>query len=495
MGEEVFHTKRSGAVDLLSGTPWKKLLRFAAPLFVGNLFQQLYNTVDSIIVGRWVGHVALAAVGVSSPILFFLVSIFMGVGMGSSVLVAQYFGARNAPAMRKTLHTAIMLALVVGITLSALGLLCAPGVLRLLNTPEETYNQALTYVNILFIGITGQMLYNMTCGFMRGQGNSRMPVIILIISSITNIILDLIFVIPMGMGVAGAAWATIISQFMSAVIAVIALHRTSPLTRISFRELRISWYQTKEIFKIGIPTALQQAILSIGGMVIMSFVTTYGTTTIAGYSAAMKVDMIAVMPIMSFSMAMTAYTGQNLGANRMDRVYLGTKQGMALSSIVTVTMSAILLIFGKYILMLFTDNIETIEAGYRMMRTVVPFYLLLTTIQTLGAVMRGSGATVIPMINAMIFNIVARIPLVILLNYLLKSADAVYWSQVGGWVVGGVHMFISYNGKKWKQKAFERIAILHPDQAGQSGQAGPGAQTGNESPVSPGELRQAEAGV
>jgi putative MATE family efflux protein len=463
MGEDVFTIKRSGAVDLLTGTPWKKLLHFAVPLFIGNLFQQLYNTVDTIIVGRWVGHVALAAVGVSSPILFFLVSIFMGVAMGSSVLVAQYYGARNAPALRKTLHTAIMLALLVGVMLSVIGFVFSPAVLRLLNTPEDTYNQALTYARILFSGIVGQMIYNMTSGFMRGQGNSRMPVIILIVSSVLNIILDLVFIIPLHMGVAGAAWATIISQFISGVIAVYALHRTSPLTRISLKELKIDWYQTKEIFKIGIPTACQQAILSLGGMIIMSFITTYGTTTIAGYSAAMKVDMIAVMPIMSFSMAMTAYTGQNIGAARMDRVYLGAKQGFTLLAIVTVVLSSVLLIFGKQILMLFTDNVPTIEAGYRMMRTVVPFYLLMATIQTLGGVMRGAGATVIPMINAIVMNIVARIPLVILLNNLMHNADAVYWSQVGGWAIGGIHMFISYNQGKWKQKAFERIELLHPE--------------------------------
>ena len=476
MEENVFAMRRSGAVDLLTGTPWKKLLRFAVPLFIGNLFQQMYNTVDSIIVGRWVGHVALAATGVSSPILFFLVSIFMGVAMGSSVLVAQYYGARNAPALRKTLHTAIMLAIVVGAVLSAIGIIFSPVVLRLLNTPEDTYAPALAYVRILFSGVVGQMLYNMTCGFMRGQGNSRMPLIILIISSITNVILDLIFVIPLQMGVSGAALATIISQFISAIIAMCALHRTSPLTRLSLKEMRIDWYQTKEIFKIGIPTACQQSILSLGGMIIMSFITSYGTTTIAGYSAAMKVDMIAVMPIMSFSMAMTSYTGQNIGAARMDRVYLGTKQGFALSSIVTVTMSSLLLLFGKYVLVLFTDNADTIAAGYKMMLTVVPFYLLLTTIQTLGGVMRGAGATVIPMINAIVMNIVARIPLVILLNYIMHDASAVYWSQVGGWVVGGAHMFISYNMGGWKRKAFSRIALLHPELEGQVGQPPQGAQ-------------------
>ncbi|MDR0468662.1 MAG: MATE family efflux transporter [Peptococcaceae bacterium] len=471
MSEDVFVTRRSGSVDLLTGTPWKKILQFAIPLIIGNLFQQLYNTVDAIIVGRYVGPVGLAAVGVSTPLLFLMVSIFMGVGLGAGVLVSQNFGARNREGLRKTLHTAILLALVVGIALSVIAIALVPHILRLLNTPEDTYAPALSYMVILFIGMAGQMLYNMTSGFMRGMGNSRMPLIILIISSFTNIVLDLIFVAPMGMGVAGAALATIISQIMSALIAVVALHRTNELTRISRDELKISWAITKDIVKLGVPTAIQQAVLSIGSMMVMGTLNTYGTITLAGYSAAMKVDMLAVMPIMSFGMSLTSFTGQNVGANQMDRVYQGAKHGIALSASIVLTFSALLLFFGKYALMMFTDDMATVEAGFQMMRIVVPFYLLMVLIQSLGAVMRGSGETVIPMWNSLTMSIFARLPLLYLLNATFMNPTAVYWSQVGGWLVGGIHIVYMYNKGNWKKKAFTRIEALRLDKERQAAAA------------------------
>jgi putative MATE family efflux protein len=349
-----------------------------------------------------------------------------------------------------------------------------------MNTPAETYESALQYMVILFIGMSGQMLYNMSGGFMRGMGNSRMPLIILIISSFTNVVLDLIFVVPMGMGVAGAALATIISQCMSATIGVIALHKTNELTRISRKELKIDWAITKDIVKLGIPTAIQQAVMSVGGMLVQGTLNTYGTTTMAGYAAAMKVDMFAVMPIMSFGMSLTSYTGQNVGANKMDRVYLGAKQGIALSASFVLTFSALLLAFGKYALMLFTDDMGTVEAGYQMMRTVVPFYILMVMIQSLGAVMRGSGETVIPMWNSLVMSIFARIPLLFLLNYLLKDPVAIYWSQVGGWAVGCSHILFAYNQGKWKGKAFARIEALRQDKERQAASGAVADDTENE---------------
>ena len=473
MGKPSFVANRGGAVDLLSGTPWKRILRFALPLFIGNLFQQLYNTVDSVIVGRWVGHVALAAVGVSAPMLFLLASVFMGVAMGSSILVAQYFGARSEASLRRTLHTSIVLALLLGTVLSVIGFVFAPAFLRLLNTPEDAYHLALSYMRILFIGATWMLLYNMVGGFMRGMGDSRTPLLILIVSSITNIILDLIFVVFFHMGVAGAAWATIISQFLSAIVAMAALHRLSPLTRISLKELRLSLAATKEIVKLGFPTAIQQAVMSIGGVIVQGFVNSYGTSMIAAHNVAMRVDMFAVMPVMSFSMAMVSYTGQNVGAGRMDRVYLGTKQGVALCTGITVFMSTMMYTFGKYALMLFTDDVGTLTAGVMIIRIVVPFYILMAVSQTLGGVMRGAGETVSPMINALMMNILVRIPLVLLLNYLFRRAEGIYWSQVGGLVLSAVHMLIVYKRGSWEKKALARIkAFAQEREDGASGRQG-----------------------
>ena len=472
MSETAFAGKRSVSVDLLTGTPWKQISKFMIPLFIGNLFQQLYNTADSIIVGRWVGHTALAAVGVSTPLLFFLISIFIGVATGSSILVSQYYGARDEKALRLTLHTSIMLALFVGIVLSIIGLLLSAPFLRLLNTPDDTFSLALTYMRIIFTGCLGMMLYNMISGFMRGLGNSRTPLYILIFTTITNIVLDLIFVIPLNWGIAGAAWATIISMFLSAILAIITLNKFSSLTRISLNELRINWDSAKEIIRLGLPTAIQQGVLSLGGVIIQGFVNSYGTAMIAGHNAAMRVDMFAIMPIMSFSMAMVTYTGQNVGAGRMDRVYLGTKQGVALCSSVTIFLATIIYVFGEYALMLFTEDLHTIMNGLMIIRIIAPFYILMAVTQTLGGVMRGSGETISPMINVLMTNIFARVPLVFLLSHFFQRAEAIYWSQAGGLLFGVIHMLIMYKSGKWERTALAKIEKLRQGRLGQGDDEG-----------------------
>ena len=466
MSEQAFGGGRRGSVDFLTGTPWKRILRFSVPLLFGNLFQQLYNTVDSIIVGRGVGHVALAAAGLSGPILWMLISVFMGVATGSSILVSQYYGAKNEAALRRTLHTSIVLALIVGLFLSLIGLVFAPAILRFMNTPDDAYPLALTYMRILFSGIIWQMMYNMLSGFMRGLGNSRTPLIILTFAAVTNAILTFIFVVPFQWGIAGSAYATVISQIMSALLVARSLHKSSPLTRISRKELRLDLPSAKEILKLGMPTAIQQAAMSIGGVVIQGFINSYGTENIAGYSAASRVDMFAFMPIMSLGMAMTSFTGQNVGAGKMDRVYKAAKQGVILSVCITLSLSGLLLIFGRYALLLFTDNAQTIAAGLTMLRTLVPFYFLFAINQPLGGVMRGSGETVIPMVNSLMMNLIVRIPLVVLLSYLYKRVEVIYWSQVLGWVYGAIHLGIIYRKGNWKKKALEKIATLYPDRAG-----------------------------
>jgi len=469
MSEHLHESTTRGGVDLLTGVPWKKILVFSVPLIIGNMFQQLYVTIDSVIVGRVVGSLGLAAVGVSTSMQFLIISIFMGVATGASILVSQYYGAKDTVSLRRTLHTSILLALIVGIVLSVLGVIFSPAILRLLNTPEDITPMALTYMRILLAGMIGQMMYNMMSGFMRGLGNSRIPLIILIISSITSTVLELLFVIPMKMGVAGAALSTILAQLLSAVLSIIALHRFSELTRISLHELKISWQSAMEILALGVPTAIQQGVISVGGMIIQGFVNSYGTYVIAGYSAATKVDMFAVMPIMSLSLAMVSYTGQNIGAGRMDRVNEGSSQGIKLTLIITLILSSILVFFGEYALLLFTDDLETVHAGLTMIRTVVPFYFLFAITQPIGGVMRGAGETVSPMINALMMNIFARIPLVIILNHFFNRVESVYWSQIFGWVFGLVHMLIVYRRGKWKQKAQDRINNLQNEEEGFTG--------------------------
>ncbi|MCL2045423.1 MAG: MATE family efflux transporter [Oscillospiraceae bacterium] len=452
---------RRGSVDFREGTPWKKILKFSVPILLGNFFQQLYNMTDTIIVGRGVGHIGMAAVGLSGPLLRLLIAIFMGVSQGATILVGQYFGARDEKAVRQTLHTAIFLALIVGGGLSVVGYIYSPFVLRLLNTPDDLFVLALAYMRISYCGVVFQMLYNMSAGFMRGIGNSRTPVYTLVLSSAINAILTYIFVFHMDLSVAGSALGTIIAQAVSCVVLLSRLHKENPMTRISFKELRITPPVAKEIVTLGFPSAIQQGAMSIGGVVIQGFLNSYGTVNIAGYVAAMRVDSFAGMPIQAFNMAMTSYTAQNVGAGRMDRVESGVKQGFLLSVSLTAVMATLLLIYGRYPLMLFTDNEPTILAALTMMRIVVPFYLLNAINQPMGGVMRGAGETVIPMTNALMQTLGIRIPLIYVLNYFLKDVKAVYWSQVGGQLYGFIALQIIYRKGNWKKKAFARIESLY----------------------------------
>ena len=302
-------------------------------------------------------------------------------------------------------------------------------------------------------------------GIMRGLGNSRTPLIILIITSITNVVLTLMFVLVFNWGIAGSAYGTILSQFLSMVLIIIALHRANPLTRISLKELKLNAFSAKEVLKLGMPTGIQQVVMSISGVVIQGFVNSYGTVNIAGYGAASKVDMFAFMPIMSFGHAMTSYTGQNVGAGNMERVRKGANQGVVLGLVVIAVMSALLLTLGRYALMLFTDDVQTIEAGYTMIRTVVPFYSLVTLNQLICGVMRGVGETVKPMINALMTSLIVRIPTVILLNYLLGRIEGIYISQVIGWAYGCISILLIYRKGGWKKKALEKIKSLHAGEA------------------------------
>ena len=455
------NNNKRGSIDFLTGTPWKRLLRFAVPLFLGNLFQQLYNAVDTIIVGRGVSHVALAAVGLGAPPLRVIIALFMGVSTGSSVLVSQYFGAKNEELLRRTLHTSLLLALIVGLALSALGFALVPTILRLLNAPEDVFPMAVTYLRILFSGLVWQLLYNMLSGFMQGLGNSRSPLVILMISSVTNAVLTWIFVFPMQLGVAGSAYGTIIAQCLSGLIAIYLLNRTSPMTRIKASELRLNLKTAGEILSLGMPAAIQQGVMSLGSMVVVGFIGTHGTAALAGFATGDKADVIVFTPIMSVSSAMTAFAGQNVGAGNMDRVDQGLRQGIALSLITDLVTSAILLMFSGSILSLFSSDAATIAQSEIYLRIIIPSYLFMAVSQPLGAVMRGSGETVFPMINSLMTVVFVRIPLVLIFNRIFAGVEGIYFSAIAAQLFGCVFLLIVYRKGKWRRKALEKIESLH----------------------------------
>ena len=462
MGELSVAVKERARVDFTTGVPWKKIAMFALPLMLSSILQQLYNTASGIIVGRGVSHVGLAAVGLSGPFLRVLTSFFMGVSMGGNVLIAQHYGAKDQESCRRTVHTATVIAIMAGVLLSLIGFTMSPLILRWTNAPDDVYPMALTYMRILFSGLTFQLLYNMMAGFLRGMGESRTQLFVLAITSVVNAGLCWIFVIIFKWGIAGAASATVISQFLSVVLLYTRL-QNSDWTRISVKELKIHVPSAKAFLKIGLPTGAQQVIMSLTGMIVMGFVNSYGTESIAGYSVGNTIDMYLMMPVSGINMSMAPFTAQNIGAGNMERVNKGTKQVICLNLSITAVLVVAVLSFKGTLLGLFTDNEASIAAGMIMLNIMAPVHLLNSITQPIGDTIRGAGDTITPMINALMMAVFVRIPVLIILQRMFDRIEVVYFSHVIAQLYGLCHMLIVYNRGKWRKKALLRIEALHGD--------------------------------
>ena len=462
MSEQAVETKKRNRVDFTTGTPWTKLIVFALPLMLSSLLQQMYNTVAKVIVGRGVSYVGLAAVGLAAPYLRVLTSLFMGLSMGGNVMMAQYYGAKDRDGIRRTLHTSIVVFVTAGLAMSALGVAITPMILTLTGTPDEVYPMALVYMRILFSGIAFQMVYNMLAGLMRGTGDSRTQMYALGVTSIVNGSLCWIFVIYFQWGVAGAGLATVISQFLSVVFMYVRLQQNE-LTRLAIADLKLTVSYAKELFRIGLPTAIQQVAMSLAGPIVMGYITSYGTETIAGYSVGTTIDMYVAMPVSALNMTASPYTAQNVGAGKMDRVDKGAKQMVMINSAINLVVAILVLAFMRPLLGMFTDNAGTIAAGMVMLRIMVPTHIMTAINQPLSGVIRGSGNTFQPMVNALMMVIGIRIPLIILMNQIYNSVEVVYYSHVIATVIGLIHILYIYRKGKWRERTIAKIAAAFPD--------------------------------
>ena len=459
MNERAAGAPKKGRVDFLNGPPWKQILLFALPLMLSSVLQQMYNTVASIIVGKGVSHVALAAVGISGTYTRVLTSMFMGIAMGGNVLIAQYYGARDKEGLSKATHSAIFLSVSAGIVLSTIGIIMTPTFLRWAGTPDDVFPLAQTYMRIVFSGITFQMTYNMLASFLRGMGDSRTQLYVLMITSVVNAALCWLFVIVFEMGVAGSGLANVISQILSVVIIFFLLQKND-WTRISLKKIRLHKLQTLDLLRIGVPTAVQQVIMSLTGTIVMGNITPHGTAAIAGNSVGNTLDMYVGMPVSSLNMTVTPFAAQNIGGNRMDRVRLAAKQVVAMNLGISIVFVSTILIFSRTFLGIFTDDAATIAAGIIMVRIVTPTHLMGAIAQPLSGVIRGSGEPMVPAINALITSVIVRIPLIYLLNPIFDSVQAVYFSLVGSTFVGLVYILIVYFRGKWAEKAMNRSKTL-----------------------------------
>lgn len=439
--------------DMTKGNEAKLIFNFALPMLIGNIFQQLYNTVDSIIVGRYVGKEALAAVGTSFPIIFLLVSLIMGITIGSTILISQYYGARDMKSVRKTIDTTYIFLLFASITITIVGLLSSSALLKLLKTPDEVFVHAKNYLNITFIGMIGMFGYNSVSSILRGLGDSKTPLRFLIISTIINIVLDIIFVVPLKMGVEGAAWATIIAQFCSFVFGVYHLNKNHEVFKIKFKNIKFDKDIFKLTVKIGIPSGIQQVLFSFGMMAMQGLVNGFGANTMAGFNAATKVDSFASMPIMNFGAAISTFVGQNIGANKPERIKRGYNSTLIMTVGLSVATSIIINVFGVQLVSLFNTEPEVIKEGTAYIARVSSFYVLLAIMFISNGVMRGAGDTIFPMISSLLSMLIIRVPIAYFLAWKLKSSNGIWWSIPAGWLVGVIVTQIYYHTGRWKKKA------------------------------------------
>ena len=408
------------AQDMTQGSPMGNLARFSVPLLIGNMAQQLYSTADSIVVGNYVGDGALAAVGASNPILNLLLVLFMGISVGATVMVSQYFGAKDRDKLSATVGTTITATFVASVFIMIVGPLVTRPIMSLLGTPEDIFEDACIYLVIIFAGIIGSGYYNILSGVLRGLGDSVMPVIFLIIACLLNIGLDIWFVAGFHWGVAGAAIATIISQVVSGALCLIRLLKMRDLLEVRPAHLWPRSFYIKQLIKLGLPSGLTQAIFSFAMIIVQSLTNSFGTVVIAANTVVMRVDGFAMMPNFTFGTAMTTYTGQNIGAGKLDRCVKGTKAGLKLGLSVAVVLVALILLFGQYLMELFTQTPEVISTGMRMLRILAVGYIAMGVTQILSGVMRGAGDTMTPMWISLVTTVVVRVPIAYGLEFLTR---------------------------------------------------------------------------
>lgn len=434
---------------MIEGSIGKQLINFAFPLLLGNLFQQLYNTVDSIIVGRFIGDEALAAINSSAPIINLLVSFLMGISVGASVVISQYYGAKNKEKLQYAVHTTLAFAFISGIILTFVGIALSPLILKLMGTPQNVMVQSTVYLKIYFGGIIGIIIYNMASGILRAVGDSKRPLYFLIVSSIINIILDLLFVAVFKIGVIGAAIATAAAQFISAFLTLIVLVRTKENYAVKIKDIKFNKIQLYKIIKLGLPSGIQNAIVSFSNVIVQTNINSFGDIAMAGCGSYSKIDGFAVLPVMSFSMALTTFVGQNLGAKKYNRVKKGSRVGICLSLATIICIIFLLNIFTPYILKFFSTNEEVISYGILMMRVLSPGYIFLSLSHAFSGILRGAGLTKIPMIVMISCWCIFRITWITSLVPLIKNICIVFLGYPTSWLLSAIILYIYYKKADW----------------------------------------------
>ena len=427
---------------MTEGSIVKSLLLFALPLIFGNLLQQLYNTADSIIVGNFVGANALAAVGSSGSPIYLLIGFSQGLAVGAGVVVSQFLGAKDHREAQEAVHTSLAIAVIMGLLLTVGGIACGRALLVAMNTPAEVLGDAVTYIRIYFGGVLFSVVYNMTAGILNAAGNSRRSLIYLAWASVTNIVLDLVFIVIFRMGVAGAAIATDISQLVSCVLSLRFLIKSTDDCRVIPREIRLHKKMAARIIRVGLPTGIQNMVISFSNVLVQASVNSYGAAAMAGFAAYMKIDGFNILPVTSFSMAATTFVGQNYGAGNLKRVKKGTWVTLAMGVLYTLCTGTLLLAFQNPIMHLFTSDETVVSFGCIAMHYFCPFYFLLSILHGMAGAVRGTGHSVPPMVVLLVSLCLFRVVWIQFVLPFFSGIEGVFVLYPVSWALGAALMVL-----------------------------------------------------
>jgi putative MATE family efflux protein len=437
--------------DLSVGKESRIILQFALPMLIGNVFQQLYTIINSIVVGNFIGKQALAAVGASFPLLFTLISLVIGVGIGATIIIAQYFGAKDIKNVVRTIDTLFIFMFFASILVTLTGVLLSKPIFKLIELPADILPYAVDYFNIYMLGSVFFFGFNSITAILRGMGDSKTPLYFLIISTILNITLDLFFVVGLKLGVKSVAWGTVISQAVALILAIIYLNRTHDFINLSWRKLQFDRGILRKSLKIGFPVGFQQAFVALSMLAMYWLVNRFGTDATAAYSVVFRIDTFASMPAMNFAMALSAFVGQNLGAQKPERVKSGLLSTFYMVAVISIAISLIGIFFAGPVMRVFTKDLAVIAIGKDYLQIVTGFYIVFSSMFVVGGVMRGAGDTFIPMLITFFALWVVRIPL----GYFLSEKwgyHGIWWAVPIAWVIGLSLSFLYYMTGRWKRK-------------------------------------------
>ena len=440
--------------DMTSGSIFSHLVNFSIPLLIGNLFQQLYNMVDTWVVGRFVSDSAYAAVGTLGSATNLIIGLFVGLSSGVTVLISQFYGAGRLDRVKDTVHTAMALTLILGIVMTAVGLFIIPALLNIYKMPASVIPDAKMYLTIWFSGVIGLMIYNMGAGILRAIGDSRRPFYFLIISAVVNIILDLVFVLAFDMGVAGVAIATVVSQFASAILVIIVLLRSENCVKLSPKNIGFDYPILKRALIIGLPAALQLSVTSFSNVFVQSYINQFGETCMGGWTAYSKIDQLVFLPMQSVSLAVTTFVGQNIGKGQMKRAKRGIGVAISIGVVITAIISIPIIVFAPAFVKFFNVNPEVIEYGTLFLRYLTPFYIFCVFNQVLAGALRGAGNTLAPMVFMLSsFVLFRQIYLYVVSNYVSNTILPISMAYPAGWIVASVITVAYYFIVGFKPKA------------------------------------------